>query len=121
MLPNEDSVVSAIHLDPLGGISGDMFAAALLDAEPELWVACESALFMLDLPDGVVTALEKRSGNGFVGSGLAVQLPSTGEAAPRHMHWAKIKNMLEKSDLKTSVRDRARSRTSSVRDEPTNG
>ena len=89
MLPNEDRVVSAIHLDTLGGISGDMFAAALLDADPNLWEICEEVLFVLDLPDGVGAALEQRSGNGFVGSALAVQLPSTGEATPRHIHWAK--------------------------------
>ena len=107
MLPNEDRVVSAIHLDTLGGISGDMFAAALLDADPNLWETCEEVLLVLDLPDGVGAALEQRSGNGFVGSALAVQLPSTGEATPGHVHWAKIKKMLEASDLKAAVRDRA--------------
>ena len=107
MLPNEDRVVSAIHLDTLGGISGDMFAAALLDADPNLWETCEEVLFVLDLPDGVGAVLEQRSGNGFVGSALAVQLPSTGEATPGHIHWAKIKKMLETSDLKAAVRDRA--------------
>jgi hypothetical protein len=33
-----------IHLDPLGGLSGDMFVAALLDAFPEHWPHVQTAI-----------------------------------------------------------------------------
>ena len=47
-----DQQVSAIHLDAVGGISGDMFAAAILDAHVSLWPRCEAAISALSLPTG---------------------------------------------------------------------
>jgi uncharacterized protein (DUF111 family) len=42
-----------IHLDPLGGIAGDMFVAALLDAFPELEDTVRNSIDQLSLgPDG---------------------------------------------------------------------
>lgn len=42
-----------IHLDPLGGVAGDMFVAAVLDAFPELEGEVRSARDALKLgPDG---------------------------------------------------------------------
>ena len=38
-----------IHLDPLGGLSGDMFVAALLDAFPEHWPHVQSTIASLSL------------------------------------------------------------------------
>jgi pyridinium-3,5-bisthiocarboxylic acid mononucleotide nickel chelatase len=38
-----------IHLDPLGGLSGDMFVAALLDAFPEHWPYVQSTIASLNL------------------------------------------------------------------------
>jgi pyridinium-3,5-bisthiocarboxylic acid mononucleotide nickel chelatase len=38
-----------IHLDPLGGLSGDMFVAALLDAFPEHWPHVQSTIASLKL------------------------------------------------------------------------
>ena len=36
-----------VHLDPLGGISGDMFLAALLDGFPELAEPCRRSIHSL--------------------------------------------------------------------------
>jgi uncharacterized protein (TIGR00299 family) protein len=38
-----------IHLDPMGGWSGDMFVAALLDAFPSMWPEVEAAVAALGL------------------------------------------------------------------------
>ena len=40
-----------IHLDPVGGMAGDMFVAALLDAFPALEAAVQSAVRAAGLPD----------------------------------------------------------------------
>lgn len=42
--------VSAVHLDAVGGIAGDMFVASLLDAMPSLWTACERAIATVEPP-----------------------------------------------------------------------
>lgn len=41
-----------IHCDPLGGWSGDMFAAAMLDALPDLWPDLRRTIGSLDLGAG---------------------------------------------------------------------
>ena len=41
-----------IHVDPLGGWSGDMFVAALLDAFPAFWPEVQAAVSELGLGDG---------------------------------------------------------------------
>ena len=107
MLINEDKNVSAVHLDALGGVAGDMFAAAVLDARPEIWPVCENTLLALDLPEGVRVHLEQSSSNGFAGSRLNIQLPSAGKAGSEHYHWAEIRKRLQESKLTDPVRDGA--------------
>lgn len=50
-----------IHLDPLGGWSGDMFVAAMLDAFPEWLADVQAAVAALDLgPDAAVSLVPHR-------------------------------------------------------------
>ena len=42
-----------IHIDPVGGLAGDMFVAALLDAFPPLEAAVQAAVRAAGLPDRV--------------------------------------------------------------------
>ncbi len=49
--------IAAVHLDAVGGVAGDMFAAALLDCRPDLWPACERAISAVGLPDGARASL----------------------------------------------------------------
>lgn len=81
-----------IHLDPLGGWSGDMFAAAMLDAFPEHWAAVEKAVAALAL--GAVAQCElspHRDRAGLTGRRFLVateaQEPRNGHSADRaHGH-----------------------------------
>jgi len=49
--------VSAVHLDAVGGIAGDMFVASLLDAMPSLWTACERAIAAVEPPSHVLASV----------------------------------------------------------------
>ena len=59
---SEDSAPSAqlarFHLDPVGGIAGDMFAAAVLDARPDLADGLRAALASLKPPPSVEIAID---------------------------------------------------------------
>lgn len=76
-------------MDPLGGWSGDMFAAALLDAFPEHWPAVEAAVASLDLgPSAACRVVPHRDGAGLTGARFTVAAegapPSDGEHGRDH-------------------------------------
>ncbi len=90
-----------IHLDAVGGVAGDMFAAALLDAFPHLKddilavvrsvapVSCE----FVDHNDGVLR-----------GHRFDVAPPKNER---HHRHWSDIRSHLLAADLKAAVRNHA--------------
>ena len=53
--------ITAVHLDAVGGIAGDMFAAALLDAMPSIWPACQRAIAAVEPPERVRASLESHN------------------------------------------------------------
>src|ERR1700734_1142358 len=73
-----------IHLDPLGGLSGDMFVAALLDAFPEHWPHIKTAITPFRLGDEAQCSLPPHHDHSFAGRRLLVgadwggQEPQTG-------------------------------------------
>ncbi len=121
--------VRAIHLDAVGGIAGDMFAAACLDAMPSLWPACETAIARLAPPQGVTAKTAKHSDGILCGSRFVVEEPgpaagvSDGHAQPHHerqqhghhrhgaahagghahTHWHHIRELLHNSDLPSAT------------------
>jgi pyridinium-3,5-bisthiocarboxylic acid mononucleotide nickel chelatase len=56
-----------IHLDPLGGLSGDMFVAALLDAFPEHWAHVQSTIASLKPGEEGECKLAPHRDHAFVG------------------------------------------------------
>ena len=56
-----------IHLDPLGGLSGDMFVSALLDAFPEHWPHVQSTITSLKLGEEGECKLAPHRDHSFVG------------------------------------------------------
>ena len=103
-----DQQVSAIHLDAVGGISGDMFAAAILDAHVSLWPRCEAAISALSLPTDTAARTETVTHKGFKGTRFTVQLLND-ERSKNHSHtpWIKIRSMLLDAPLEAGVRDTA--------------
>lgn len=70
-----------LHLDPLGGIAGDMVVAALLDAAPELLPEAQALAARIG-PGVGIEPVEQRD-HGMRGKHLAVTLPET-RRGPRH-------------------------------------
>jgi uncharacterized protein (TIGR00299 family) protein len=90
-----------IHLDPLGGIAGDMFAAALLDAFPAHRDGAAAAARTLA---GVECRLIEHSDGTL--SGLRFKVAAAPEPHP-HVAWQDIRRRIEQSELPASVRQHA--------------
>jgi uncharacterized protein (TIGR00299 family) protein len=87
-----------IHLDPLGGLSGDMFVAALIDAFPEHWPHVQSTIASLKLGEEGKCELAPHRDHAFAGrrflvgtdrvalipSGAQQWAGSRGDASHRH-------------------------------------
>ena len=72
-----------IHLDPLGGLSGDMFVAALLDAFPEHWLEVQSTIALLNLGVEAECRLAPHHDHSFAGSRFLVAADRTALEVPR--------------------------------------
>jgi pyridinium-3,5-bisthiocarboxylic acid mononucleotide nickel chelatase len=76
-----------LHLDPVGGIAGDMFIAALLDAYPELAGGMDAALAKLGLPPGARCGLLAHNDGVLSGRRFELTLPSdSGAHGHDHAH-----------------------------------
>ena len=75
-----------IHLDPLGGWSGDMFVAALLDAFPEHWPRVQSTIASLNLGAEAECRLAPHRDHSFVGSRFLVGADRAARASLQRPH-----------------------------------
>ena len=126
-----------IHLDPLGGLSGDMFVAALLDAFPEHWPRVQSTIVSLKLGGEGECKLAPHRDHSFAGRRFLVGMDRTtsklsgspqqadGHGDPSHGHeggshhehahenrrghkaWADIRAELDRSGLDADVKKHA--------------
>ncbi len=97
--------VTAVHLDAVGGIAGDMFAAALLDIRPDLWPACQRAIAAVGLPDGVGLALTSHGDGMLTGSRFVVDGPARDSGS--HAHWPEIRERIAAATLDAGIRTAA--------------
>ncbi len=95
------------HLDPVGGVAGDMFIAALLDARPELCAGMQAALSRLGLPPSVEIGIDAHRDNLLTGARFRVTLPAADEA-DEHVRFAAILERLQAAPIEPGVRSRAR-------------
>jgi len=79
-----------LHLDPVGGIAGDMFIAALLDAYPRLSAGLDAALAKVGLPQGAHCALLAHHDGVLRGKRFDVSLPVESDSAGAGHHHAHV-------------------------------
>lgn len=78
-----------IHVDPLGGWSGDMFVAACLDAFPELWPVVSAAIESLDLGAAATCELRAHRDHALTGKRFVVagEVQSTADPTANLIHY----------------------------------
>jgi len=101
-----NSEISFIHLDPVGGIAGDMFLAAVVDLEPALGAGALAAMRDAGLPDACAPAFTTVQGHGFRGHGFALAPGAEGLPA-RDPRYGAIRAHLDASNLAGPVKARA--------------
>jgi pyridinium-3,5-bisthiocarboxylic acid mononucleotide nickel chelatase len=93
-----------IHLDPVGGVAGDMFVAALADARPDLWPELEAALSAAGLPQGVVGRRLPETNGGISGTRFEVAIAT---APPPSEGYPDIRRHIAEARVEQPVRERA--------------
>ena len=93
-----------LHLDPVGGVAGDMFIAAVLDAFPQLSEAMLQAIRAAGLPADIRLELVAHSDQALTGARFLVEEGAhRGAPAHRHTAYRDIRAMLERAPLETDV------------------
>jgi uncharacterized protein (TIGR00299 family) protein len=95
-----------VHLDPLGGMAGDMLLAALLDAHPERADETFAAMRAAGLPDSWRTRLVRHEDDVLSGHRVLIEAPE-GDADGPPAHFADIRSSLAAAPLPPGVRERA--------------
>lgn len=103
----EPAAVRHIHLDPVGGIAGDMFLAAALDLWPGLLPEIEAAMRAAGLPDDWQVRLEAGRSGALAGQRFSLQ---QGEGPVRPTgRYRDIRARLHAAQLPDAVRTWAQS------------
>jgi pyridinium-3,5-bisthiocarboxylic acid mononucleotide nickel chelatase len=95
-----------LHLDPLGGLAGDMFLAALLDAHPEHAEGTFAAMRAAGLPDSWQTRLLRHDDGVLGGHRLTIDGPADDPGRPPS-RFADLRAGLKAAPLDPAVRARA--------------
>ncbi len=95
-----------LHLDPLGGIAGDMFAAALIDLRPHLAAELQAAFDAAGLSGHVRISAPEHRDRVLTGHRFRVDELSA-EGAPEHHAWRDIRAFLAAAPLASPVLERA--------------
>lgn len=93
-----------VHLDPIGGVAGDMFVAAMVDAWPSLADVVDDALARVEGAAAIPAAIVDHHDGTLMGRRFVVRAP---ESDHGHRGFAALRADLERSDLDEPVRTRA--------------
>jgi len=95
-----------IHLDAVGGVAGDMFVAALLDAHPDEADGALAAIRATGLPQSVDLQVIAHHDHTLTGTRFDVALP-TENGSEEHTHFRELRTRLHEAKLPDGTRDRA--------------
>jgi pyridinium-3,5-bisthiocarboxylic acid mononucleotide nickel chelatase len=109
-----------IHLDPIGGVAGDMFVAAILNANPELTPGLLETMYGLGLPEWVNCRIEPANDGVLAGSRFVVECEaqpsvhhhqhahdSGGTHDHHHRRWSDIRKLIEQAKLSSTAKQHA--------------
>lgn len=97
-----------IHLDPVGGIAGDMFIGAILDAWPELEDGMIEAIRAIELPGALKLESKLHSDDTLTGTRFEVSYNvGKSQCGHNHNHFRDITRQLGESSLPLSITRRA--------------
>jgi uncharacterized protein (TIGR00299 family) protein len=97
-----------VHLDPIGGVAGDMFIAAILDAFPEFEAGMLDSLRAVGLGRTFSCGLVPARGSAIQGPRFLVEaLAPEDDEAHAHTTWLGIRGRLEGSALSQPVKGHA--------------
>ena len=94
-----------IHLDPVGGIAGDMFIAAILDGRPDLASHLENVLASLQLKQTL--HIEQIAHTNGVLTGSRYSIREDEKSHHHHNDFKQIRTLIQSSGLSTEVKVRA--------------
>lgn len=95
-----------LHLDLVGGISGDMFIGAMLDCFPEHGPGLQKQLSLAGFSDLVSLSQETFNDGTLSGCKFTVVASSDAEGH-NHRHYSEIRSILEKSSLDPRTKETA--------------
>ena len=109
-----------IHLDPVGGVAGDMFVAAVLNAYPELTPRLLETIHGLGLPELVTCRIEPANDGVLAGFRFVVETEaqpsvhnhhrthdSDGSHGHHHRRWSDIRELIEQANLSSTAKQHA--------------
>ncbi|HWC24165.1 MAG TPA: LarC family nickel insertion protein [Flexivirga sp.] len=94
-----------VHLDAVGGMAGDMFAAAMLDAWPEFAPRVQTNVRLAALLPGVSVTTPEHTDGVLTGHRFVVERTAQDAAATdhQHTHWAGLRAHLQAGELPEPV------------------
>jgi len=94
--------ISRIHLDLLGGISGDMFLSALFDVWPELINEFTKDISSSEFRDKFIISIDSHTDNILSGSKITIKYTKT--LNQHSTTWQEIHSRIDKSNLPNSTK-----------------
>ena len=99
-----------LHLEPIGGIAGDMFVAALLDARPDLRGDVLVSLTRLGQPTGLNIAVRRHSDGILTGTRFEVTAADEPPSSGGHRHgtsFQEIRRLIGAADIPDATKARS--------------